>query len=98
MILRYFIEEAIAKNRNTACQTFRFCIGIEEGMVMQEVDDETFDLMCDECKDMKDSFDAWVDENVIEFPDGYGTQDAQYNNRIETEKDLFIYFVKEFGN
>ena len=92
------IEEAIAKNSNTQFETCCFCNGIEEGMVMHEVDYETFDVMCDECKDMKDSFDAWVDENVIKFPSGYGTQDAQYNNRIETEKDLFIYFVKEFGS
>jgi hypothetical protein len=94
----FWIEEAIAKNPNTQFETCCFCGGIEEGMVMHEVDYETFDVMCDECKDMKDSFDAWVDDNVIKFADGYGTQDAQFKNRIVSEKDLFIYFVKEFGS
>lgn len=47
-------------------------------------------------KEIKEAFNEWFEENVIEFTNGYGTQDTNYNNRIETEKELFIYFKKQF--
>ena len=47
---------------------------------------------------MKNEFDKWVEDNVIQFSDGYATQDAQYSNRLKTEKELYKYFIKEFGN
>jgi hypothetical protein len=43
-------------------------------------------------------FDNWInDDNVIKFDNGYGTQDAQYNNRLD-EIGLYKYFIKEFGS
>jgi hypothetical protein len=48
---------------------------------------------------MKEAFDEWIEDgNVIKFKDGYGTQDAQYCNRLKDEKELYKYFIKEFGN
>lgn len=47
-------------------------------------------------KEIKEAFNEWFEENVIEFNNGYGTQDAQYSNRLETKKDLFNYFTKQF--
>lgn len=45
----------------------------------------------------KESFFEWYnDGNVIEFNDGYGTQCAQYRNRLKTIRDLYKYFLKEF--
>lgn len=42
-------------------------------------------------------FDNWVnDDNIIKFDNGYATQDAQYNNRLD-EVELYKYFMKEFG-
>ena len=61
--------------------------------------DIEFDVCCKEYKDMKDSFDEWIkDGNVIKFEDGYATQDAQYRNRLKDKKELYKYFIKEFGN
>lgn len=43
-------------------------------------------------------FKQWVDDgNVIKLRGGFATQDAQYRNRLKTEKDLLKYFMKEFG-
>ena len=93
------IELAIQKDSNTQFETCCYCGGIEEGMVMLEVDYDSFDVCCEECNDMKDSFDEWMnDGNVIKFEDGYATQDAQYRNRLKDEKELYKYFIKEFGN
>jgi hypothetical protein len=36
------------------------------------------------------------DDNVIEFSNGYATQDAQYCNRFKTIPHLYRYFLKEF--
>ena len=47
-------------------------------------------------KEIKEAFNEWLEENVIEFTNGYGTQDAQYSNRLKDKKELFIYFKKEF--
>ncbi len=90
------IESAIKQDSNTMFDTCCFCGGTEEGQVMNEVDDDTFDVCCDECQSEQESYDAWIEENVIKFKDGYGTQDAQYGNRLKTDKDLYKYFIKEF--
>jgi len=91
------IEQAIINDPNTMFETCCYCGGVEEGMVMHEVDYESFDVCCDECNDMKEAFDEWIEDgNVIEFKDGYGTQDAQYCNRLKDEKELYKYFIKEF--
>ncbi len=45
----------------------------------------------------KEMFWEWFnDDNVIEFSNGYATQDAQYCNRLKTIQDLYKYFLKEF--
>ena len=45
----------------------------------------------------KTEFLHWIaDDNVIQFKDGFGTQDAQYSNRLKTYTDLYKYFCKEF--
>jgi hypothetical protein len=45
----------------------------------------------------KEFFIEWLNnDNVIKFDNGYGTQDAQYNNRLKTIRDLYKYFLKEF--
>jgi len=45
----------------------------------------------------KEAFFEWFnDGNVIKFKDGYGTQDAQYCNRLKGIKELYKYFLKEF--
>jgi hypothetical protein len=45
----------------------------------------------------KQAFIEWFnDGNVVKFDDGYATQDALYNNRIKTIKELYKYFLKEF--
>ncbi len=93
------IKLAIEKDRNTQFEKCCYCGGIEEGMVMIEVDYDSFDVCCEECNDMKDSFDVWIEDgNVIKFEDGYATQDTQYCNRLKDEKELYKYFIKEFGN
>ena len=48
-------------------------------------------------KEIKEAFNEWLnDDNVIKFADGYGTQDAQYSNRLKDKKELLKYFIKEF--
>ncbi len=45
----------------------------------------------------KEAFKDWFEDgNVIEFADGYATQDAMYCNRLKTIRDLYKYFLKEF--
>jgi hypothetical protein len=45
----------------------------------------------------KENFVEWMnDGNVIQFSDGYATQDAQYRNRFKTLRVLYKYFLKEF--
>ena len=45
----------------------------------------------------KEAFWEWFEDgNVIEFEDGYATQDALYRNRLKTIRDLYKYFLKEF--
>ena len=90
------IELAIKKDSNTQFETCCYCGGIEEGMVMLEVDYDSFDVCCEECNNMKDTFDEWVKDNVFEYKNGYATQDAQYQNRLKGEKELYKYFIKEF--
>ena len=41
-------------------------------------------------------YKEWIEDgNVIQFKEGYATQDAQYSNRL-TEEELYKYFVREF--
>ena len=92
------IEQAIINDSNTMFETCYYCGGVEEGMVMNEIDNDTFDVCCDECKNRNVDFDNWFkDGNVFKFKDGYGTQDALYKNRLKDFKELYKYFIKEFG-
>ena len=71
------IEQAIAENWQTSFDTCCVCGGVEEGRVMHEVDNDSFDVCCDECKDLEEAFEEWIEDgNVIEFKDGFATQDA----------------------
>ena len=46
---------------------------------------------------MRKQFNEWIkDGNVIKIDGYYSTQDSQYCNRIETIKELYKYFKKEF--
>lgn len=50
-------------------------------------------------KEINQAFNEWIeDDNVIEFNDGFGTQDACYTNRLKDKKELLKYFIKEFIN
>lgn len=45
----------------------------------------------------KKEFLQWIaDDNVIQFKNGFGTQDAQYANRLQNYTELYKYFVREF--
>ena len=45
----------------------------------------------------KKEFLDWInDDNVIQFSNGFGTQDAQYRNRLKNYTELYKYFIKEF--
>ena len=42
-------------------------------------------------------FKEWIDEgNVIKLRGGFSTQDTQYTNRLQGEKELLKYFMKNF--
>lgn len=42
-------------------------------------------------------FKQWIDEgNVIKLRGGFSTQDTQYTNRLQGEKELLKYFMKNF--
>ena len=48
-------------------------------------------------KEQEKQFQEWMEDgNVIEFDDGYSTQDAQYGNRLKDLDALRLYFYKEF--
>ena len=49
-------------------------------------------------KEINQAFNEWIEDgNVIEFNNGFGTQDAQYTNRL-SKKELLKYFIKEYIN
>jgi DNA repair protein RadC len=48
-------------------------------------------------KEQEKQFQEWMEDgNVIEFEDGYSTQDAQYRNRLKDLDALRLYFYNEF--
>lgn len=45
----------------------------------------------------RELFEQWIDDgNVVRLNGFFATQDALYCNKIESMRDLYKYFLKEF--
>lgn len=47
--------------------------------------------------EVREAFETWIsDGNVVESNGYWSTQDAQWRNKIESKRELLIYFIKEY--
>ena len=47
--------------------------------------------------EVREAFELWIsDGNAVETNGYWSTQDAQWRNKIESKRELFIYFIKEY--
>lgn len=47
--------------------------------------------------EVREAFETWISEgNAVETNGYWCTQDAQWRNKIESKRELLIYFIKEY--
>lgn len=47
--------------------------------------------------EVREAFELWIsDGNAVETNGYWSTQDAQWRNKIESKRELLIYFIKEY--